>query len=137
GIIPNMKGFFNNKLGVTFDGVKTSEFADLGNISRPLTPAENMLLQKEVNRTYYDFTKRVAEGRKLSQSFVDSVGQGRVWTGNQALKLGLVDRIGHIEDAIKAAAKKAKLDDYKLVSYPEQKSGLMSLLDKSGDDLQS
>lgn len=136
-IIPNMKGFFNNKLGVTFDGVKTSEFADLGNISRPLTGAETMMLQKEVNRTYNDFTQRVAEGRKLTQSFVDSVGQGRVWTGNQALKLGLVDRIGHIEDAIKSAAKKAKIDDYKIVNYPEKKSGIMSFLDKSGDNIQS
>jgi protease-4 len=137
GIIPNMKGFFNNKLGVTFDGVKTSEFADFESISRPLTPAEVMLLQKEVDRTYNDFTKKVAEGRKLSQSFVDSIGQGRVWTGNQALKLGLVDRIGHIEDAIKSAAKKAKLEDYKIVNYPERKSGIMSFLENSGDNIKS
>lgn len=136
-IIPNMKGFFNDKLGITFDGVKTSEFADLGDVSRPLTEAEKMILQREVNRTYNDFTKRVANGRKISQSYVDSIGQGRVWTGEQAVKLGLVDRIGHIEDAIKSAAKKAKIKEYKIVRYPEKKEGIMSFLDKSGDNIKS
>ncbi len=136
-ILPNMKGFFNEKLGVTFDGVKTSEYADLGNISRPLTGAEKMLLQKEVNRTYNDFTKRVADGRKISQQYVDSIGQGRVWTGEQAVKLGLVDRIGHIEDAIKAAAKKAKIKEYRIVNYPEKKEGLLGFLDKSGENIKT
>ncbi|MRX46008.1 signal peptide peptidase SppA [Pedobacter puniceum] len=136
-ILPNMKGFFNEKLGVTFDGVKTSEYADLGNISRPLTEAEKMLLQKEVNRTYNDFTKRVADGRKISQQYVDSIGQGRVWTGQQAVKLGLVDRIGHIEDAIKAAAKKAKIKEYRIVNYPEKKDGLLGFLDKSGENIKT
>lgn len=136
-IIPNMKGFFNNKLGVTFDGVKTSEFADLASISRPLTQAEQALLQQEVNKTYGTFMQKVADGRKLSVAFVDSIGQGRVWTGEQALKLGLVDRTGHIEDAIKSAAKKANLTEYKIVNYPEQKSGLMSLLDKSGNNVKA
>jgi protease-4 len=136
-IIPNMKGFFNNKLGVTFDGVKTSEFADLASISRPLTQAEQTLLQQEVNKTYGAFMQKVADGRKLSVAFVDSIGQGRVWTGEQALKLGLIDRTGHIEDAIKSAAKKANLTEYKIVNYPEQKSGLMSLLDKSGNNVKA
>jgi protease-4 len=136
-ILPNMKGFFNEKLGLTFDGVKTSEFADLGNLSRPLTEAEKMLLQKEVNRTYNDFTKRVADGRKISQQYVDSIGQGRVWTGEQAVKLGLVDRIGHIEDAIKAAAKKAKIKEYRIVNYPEKKDGLLGFLDKSGENIKT
>jgi protease-4 len=132
-IIPNMKGFFNNKLGVTFDGVKTSEFADLASISRPLTQAEQTILQQEVNKTYGTFMQKVADGRKLSVAFVDSIGQGRVWTGEQALKLGLVDRTGHI----KSAAKKANLTEYKIVNYPEQKSGLMSLLDKSGNNVKA
>ncbi len=136
-ILPNMKGFFNEKLGLTFDGVKTSEFADLGNISRPLTETEKLILQKEVNRTYNDFTKRVADGRKISQQYVDSIGQGRVWTGEQAVKLGLVDRIGHIEDAIKAAAKKAKIKEYRIVNYPEKKDGLLGFLDKSGENIKT
>jgi len=134
-IIPNMKGFFNNKLGLTFDGVKTGQFADLGNISRPLTAPEKMILQREVNRTYSDFTKIVANGRKISQTYVDSIGQGRVWTGKQALKLKLVDRIGHLEDAIASAAKKAKIKEFKIVNYPEIKDGLFGFLDDSEDKI--
>lgn len=136
-IIPNMKGFFNDKLGITFDEVKTGQFADLGSVSRPLTPAERMILQKEVNRTYDDFTKRVAQGRHVTQAYVDSIGQGRVWTGEQAIKLKLVDKIGHLDDAIAAAARKAKIKDYKIVNYPEIKDGLLGFLDKSGDKIQT
>nr|MBC7614287.1 signal peptide peptidase SppA [Pseudopedobacter sp.] len=136
-IIPNMKGFFNDKLGVTFDNVKTGKFADLGDITRPLTTAEKLILQTEVNRTYADFTKKVAEGRHLSQAYVDSIGQGRVWTGEQAIKLKLVDKLGHIDDAIASAAKKANLKEYKIVNYPEIKSGFMGLIDNSEDKIQT
>ncbi len=136
-IIPNMKGFFNNKLGITFDNVKTGKYADLGDISRPLTAAEKMILQREVDRTYADFTKRVSEGRNISQAYVDSIGQGRVWTGEQAIKLKLVDKLGHLDDAIAAAAHKAKLNDYKIVNYPEIKDGLFGLLDNSEDKIKT
>lgn len=136
-IIPNMKGFFNNKLGLTFDGVKTGQFADLGDISRPLTEAEKMIFQREVNRTYNDFTKRVADGRKISQTYVDSIGQGRVWTGEQAIKLKLVDKIGHLNDAIASAAKKAKIKEYKIVTYPEIKDGLFGLLGDTEDKIKT
>lgn len=134
-IIPNLKGLLNNKLGITFDGVKTGHFADLGDVTRPLTDAEKMILQKEVNRVYNDFTLRVSQGRKIPQIAVDSIGQGRVWTGSQALKLKLVDKLGHLNDAIVIAAKKANLKDYRLVAYPEQKTGLFSFLEKSGDKI--
>ena len=136
-IIPNMQGFLNNKLGVTFDGVKTGQFADLGDISRPLTDAEKMILQREVNRTYQDFIKRVADGRHVSAAYVDSIGQGRVWTGEQAIKLKLVDKLGHLEDAIAAAAKKAKLKEYKIVNYPEIKEGFFGLLNDSEDKIKT
>ncbi|TKB95271.1 signal peptide peptidase SppA [Pedobacter cryophilus] len=136
-IIPNMQGFLNNKLGVTFDGVKTGQFADLGDISRPLTDAEKMILQREVNRTYQDFIKRVADGRHVSEAYVDSIGQGRVWTGEQAIKLKLVDKLGHLEDAIAAAAKKAKLKEYKIVNYPEIKEGFFGLLSDSEDKIKT
>jgi protease-4 len=121
-ILPNMQKLFNDKLGVTFDGVKTGKYADLGDISRPLTPEETLILQNQVNRGYDEFTKAVAEGRHKTQAYINSIGQGRVWTGSQALKIGLVDRLGTINDAIACAAKKAKLDNYHLVAYPEQKS---------------
>lgn len=130
-ILPNMQKLFNDKLGVTFDGVTTGKYADLGDISRPLRPDEREILQNQVNRGYDEFTKAVATGRGKTQAYINSIGQGRVWTGEQALKIGLVDRLGNINDAIWSAAKKAKLKDYKLVSYPEQKS----ILDKFGSNL--
>jgi protease-4 len=127
-ILPNMKKLFNDKLGITFDGVKTGKYADLGDISRPLSPDEKLILQNEVNRGYDEFTKAVAEGRHKTQAYINSIGQGRVWTGEQAIKIGLVDRLGNINDAIKMAAKKANLKGYKLDSYPMQKS----IFDKFG-----
>ncbi|MGI4750921.1 MAG: signal peptide peptidase SppA [Janthinobacterium lividum] len=121
-ILPNMKNFLNQKLGVTFDGVKTGKFADLGDVTRPLNPEERAILQDQVNHGYLDFTGAVAAGRKKTQKYIDSIGQGRVWTGSQALKIGLVDRLGGLDAAIRSAAAKAKISDYKLVTYPEQKS---------------
>ncbi len=121
-IIPNLQKLFNDKLGITFDGVKTGKFADLGDMSRPLSPEEKAILQNSVNRGYDSFTKAVADGRHKTQEYVNSIGQGRVWTGTQALKIGLVDRLGNINDAIHSAAKKANIKNYKLVAYPEQKS---------------
>ena len=136
-IIPNMKGLLNDKMGITFDGVKTGEFSDFGNLTRPLTNAERMIFQTQVNRTYQDFTKIVAQGRKIPQSYVDSIGQGRVWTGEQALKLKLVDRIGHIEDAIASAAKKAKLKEYRIVKYPDIDKNFFGLVDKGSDQIRT
>jgi protease-4 len=123
-ILPNMQKLLNDKLGITFDGVKTGKYADLGNVSRPLTSEERIILQNSVNRGYDDFTKAVATGRGKTQGYINSIGQGRVWTGTQALKIGLVDRLGNINDAIQSAAKKAGVKDYKIVAYPEQKSFL-------------
>jgi len=121
-VLPNMQKFFNDKLGITFDGVKTGKYADLGSINRPLTPEERAILQNQVDHGYDDFTKAVAKGRNKSQAYINSIGQGRVWTGTQAIKLGLVDRLGNISDAIKSAAKAAQIKNYKLEAYPEQKS---------------
>ncbi|WP_276359876.1 signal peptide peptidase SppA [Daejeonella sp. H1SJ63] len=137
GIIPNMKKFFNNKLGITFDGVKTSQFADLGSVTRPLTDAEKMIYQNEVNKTYATFTKKVADGRKKSQAYIDSIGQGRVWSGKEALENGLVDKLGNIDDAIASAARKANIKDYKIVSYPAQVDPLKSLFDHSADKVKT
>jgi len=129
-ILPNMQKLFNDKLGITFDGVTTGKYADLGDISRPLSPDERAILQNQINHGYDDFTKAVAAGRHKTQAYINSIGQGRVWTGEQAIKLGLVDRLGNINDAIVSAAKKAKLSDYKLVEYPDQKS----ILEKFGSN---
>ncbi|MFC7526501.1 signal peptide peptidase SppA [Parapedobacter sp. GCM10030251] len=134
GVIPNMQGLMNEKLGITFDEVKTGKYADfLSNVDRPLTVDERNILQMEVNRIYDTFLQRVADGRHLSKEEVDSIGQGRVWSGQQAVDNGLVDRLGSLEDAIAAAAIKAGLEDYRLVTYPAIKNPFESLLGGSTD----
>lgn len=122
GTFPNMQGFFNNKLGLTFDVAKTNENADFGSVAQPLTDYQYTMLQKNVVKTYDDFTNRVAEGRGMTQSYVDSIGQGRVWAGADAIELGLVDQLGDMEDAIAYAAAKAGLgEDYKVTELPKEK----------------
>jgi protease-4 len=135
-IIPNMKKFFNNKLGITFDEVKTGKFSEIS-ITRPLSDDERLLLQAEVNNIYKTFTQKVANGRHKTPEFIDKIGQGRVWTGAEAIKIGLVDRLGNIDDAVKSAAKKAGLKEYKLVDYPAQKDPLKELFDDSADKVRT
>lgn len=132
GVLPNALKFFNNKLGVTFDGVKTGEFADLGSINRPLSPAERAIIQNNVNNTYKTFTEKVAKGRKMSVKKVDSIGQGRVWSGTDAKRLGLVDELGNLDDALAAAAKMAKISEYKILTYPSLKDPIDELLNDFG-----
>ena len=135
-IIPNMKKFFNNKLGITFDEVKTSKFSEIS-ITRPLSDDERLLLQAEVNNIYKTFTQKVANGRHKTPEFINNIGQGRVWTGAEAIQIGLVDRLGNINDAVKSAAKKAGLKEYKLVDYPDQKDPLKELFDDSADKVRT
>jgi protease-4 len=118
-LIPNMQKFFNNKIGITFDAVKTAPDADLGTITQPLTGNQQRFIQAGVDSIYHLFKSRVASGRKLEMNMVDSIGQGRVWSGKRAVQLGLVDRIGGLNDAIAAAAKMAKLTEFGLREYPE------------------
>ena len=121
-IIPNLQSFFKNKLGVTFDGVKTAPEADLLNSTRPLTAYERGMVQNIIDTIYHDFKTRVADGRKIDIGRVDSIAQGRVWSGTLGLSLGLVDRIGTLQDAIDCAARMAKTTDYHLVESPEPRS---------------
>ncbi|MFZ9300863.1 MAG: signal peptide peptidase SppA [Chitinophagaceae bacterium] len=121
-LIPNMQDFFRNKLGVTFDGVETGPYADALTISKPLTEQEKQIIQNQVDMIYGDFKTRVGDARKMTPEKVEEVAQGRVWTGQRALSLGLVDELGDINAAIAAAAKLAKLKEYNLYEYPEPKS---------------
>ena len=122
GTVPNLQGFLNDKVGLTFDVAKTNENADFGTLSQPLTEFQYGKLQEMVVKTYNDFTGRVAEGRGLTQTYVDSIGQGRVWAGAVAIKIGLVDQLGDMEDAIAYAVQKAELgSDYKVTEWPKQK----------------
>ncbi|MBL1409889.1 signal peptide peptidase SppA [Sphingobacterium faecale] len=134
GLIPNFKGLLNNKLGIHIDEVSTGKFSSLmGNPDKPLTAEERSIIQMEVNRTYSTFMERVANGRKMNVQAVDSIGQGRVWTGQQALELGLVDAIGNLQRAVASAATKADLKDYQIVELPEKTDPFASILSSSKD----
>ena len=128
-VIPNMQGFFNEKLGVTFDGVKTANYADMS-VSRPLTSTEQQFMQEGVDRIYLQFKQRVSQGRKKDINYIDSIAQGRVWSGEDALRIGLVDKLGGLQDAVACAARLAKVKEYRLREFPESKSWINELLDK-------
>lgn len=134
GLIPNFKGLLNNKLGVNVEEVKTGKYANLmGSPDEPLTAEERAIIQGEVNNIYGTFMDRVAKGRNLSVADVDSIGQGRVWTGEQALKIGLVDKIGNLNAAVKSAAAKGKLTSYYTKDYPAKEDPFASIFSMSKD----
>ncbi len=124
GLLVNTQKMFNNKLGITFDRVTTSQYADLAYPNRPMSEYEAKVIQQGVNRIYGDFLNVVKKGRNFTDSLaVDSIAQGRVWSGIRAKQLGLVDEIGGLDDAIKMVAKMAGLgDDYQIITYPEPES---------------
>ncbi len=131
GFIPSVKKLLNNKLGITVDVVKTNAHSDYMNIYRPLDTYEYATIQKSIERIYATFIKRVADGRKMDIAKVDSIGQGRIWSGLDAKKLGLVDEIGGLQTAIDLAAKHAKLDKYRIIYKPIQKEFIQQLLDNT------
>lgn len=138
GVIPNFQKLFNEKLGVHFDAVKTAKYADMDvDMDRPLTEEEKGIIQGSVNRVYQVFMKRVADGRKMSIADVDSIGQGRVWTGAQAVDLKLVDRLASLDEAVKAAAKKAKISDYRVFEYPRTKDPFAEIWSVSKEKVQA
>ena len=121
GILPNIQGIANNN-GITFDGVKTGKFADIFTASRPKTPDELGLIQGIVDNFYSKFKDRVATGRKLTVDQVEEIAQGRVWSGEEALKIGLVDEMGGFDQALAFAKNKAGLGtDAKIIEYPAPK----------------
>jgi protease-4 len=134
GIIPNLEGFFKNKIGITFDGEKTHKYADMMTTSRALTAEERLVIQGYIDDFYDGFLERVATGRNMTLAQVDSVGQGRVWTGTDAKRLGLVDELGGLEDAIDAAAEMAGLTSYKQVEMPKQKDLLQQIMEDLGTE---
>ena len=129
GLIPNVGGFMTNKLGITFDEAKTNENSDYITINKKLSPYQEAVIQKSVERVYDGFTTKVAEGRKMSKEAVDQIGQGRVWSGTQALEIGLIDELGGLENAIAKAAELAKIDQYKLKKLPLQKDPFQQIID--------
>lgn len=130
GVVPNATKLAN-KIGVHQDVVKTARYADLGALDRPWTEEERGLFQQYVNRGYELFLKRVSEGRGMTRDQVDSIAQGRVWTGAQALGLGLVDELGGLQDAIAYAATQAGYDSYHVTYMRREVNLLQELFDRS------
>ncbi len=128
GLLPMMKEFWNKKLGITFDRVVTGKYADMGNINRPMSAEEEAVIQQYIDKTYTEFKQRVADGRKMPIERVDSIAQGRIYSGIQAKQIGLVDNLGSLQDAIDAAAKKANLKDYSLKIMPKYKQNFSKAL---------
>jgi protease-4 len=121
--------------GITWDVVKTGRYADSATISRPKTPQELAIAQKSVNQIYNQFLNKVAQSRKIPVQKVAQIAQGRVWSGQDAKKLGLVDEIGGIDDAIEYAAKQANLrDDWEVEEYPKVRSLEKQILEKLTSD---
>jgi len=114
----NLAGLLNNKLGVTFDGVKTSPSADFGNSFRAMTDKEKIVAQAGVDSIYSIFKTRVSQGRHIPLAQVDSIARGRIWSGRKGLEIKLIDRIGGIQDAIDCAARMVKLKTYQLKELP-------------------
>jgi protease-4 len=122
GLALNMQKIANDH-GITFDAVKTGALADLGTVSRPMTPEEQAVIQKHVDHIYDQFVEHVAVCRKLTTNRVDELAQGRVWSGADALKNGLVDELGGLQEAIDVAAREAKLGtNYSVAEFPKPKS---------------
>ena len=130
GILMNLEELYTDKLGLTFDQVKTNKFADLGTTTRPLTEEEYNIIHQGVVEVYETFTSKVAHGRKMTQESVDAIGQGRVWSGTNAMDINLIDAYGGLEQAIKGAAELAEMEDYRLYELPEIKAPLEQLLEE-------
>lgn len=135
GLLFNAQKLLNNKLGLTFDTVKTGRFAGIGSPTRPLTQEERNIVQEEVERIYDTFITHVSEGRNISKAEVDSLGQGRIWNGIDAKRLGLVDVLGGINTAIEIAAKKANLENYRTISLPDEDDVLKKLIEDFSEEV--
>lgn len=143
GLLPNAQKMFKDKLGISFDEVEVTKHGVLGGITKPLDAEEAAFAQRNVEKTYREFKQRVADGRSVVKkdvngvafdtAYVETIAQGRVWTGNQAIQNGLVDEIGGLDEAVAYAAKKANLKEYRLKAYPEEKSFSEKLTESFGD----
>lgn len=137
GMIPNAQKALSEKLGITIDTVNTNKHSDVGTILRGANPVEYEYIQQSVEHIYDVFITKVATGRKTTKNNIDSIGQGRVWSGADAIKINLVDELGGINDAIAYAAKQAKVSDYKLLELPKQKDPLQELLGNTKEEMET
>lgn len=137
GVLMNLEKMMKNKLGITTDRVKTNQFADLASPTRALNESERAIIQNQVEMIYDKFITHVAEGRNMTKEEVDSIGQGRVWTGKDAIELGLVDVLGGMEDAIAIAADMANLDSYRITKLPIEKNPFEKIIEDLGGQVKT
>lgn len=137
GMLPNAQKAFAEKLGINIDTVNTNKHSDVGTPFRPVTKEEFSYIQNSVEKVYETFIGRVAEGRKTTTAMVDSIGQGRVWSGVDALKINLVDELGGTNEALAYAAKMAKLTDYKVEEMPKRKDPFSMFLNNKEDEMET
>ncbi|MFO8054080.1 MAG: signal peptide peptidase SppA [Bacteroidales bacterium] len=137
GIFPNIKGLLNNKLGITVDGVKTNEHADLGFFHRSLSKFERDVLQENVDHFYLDFVNKVAEGREMTVEQVKEIGSGRIWSGIDAIDIGLIDEFGGLNEAVQYAAEMAEIEEYKVKEYPRMKGPFDDLFNNMGMNMRA
>ena len=134
GMFPDVSGLLTDKLGLKFDQVKTNKYSNFGTSSRPFTEEEMTYLTNMVDRGYKTFTKRVSDGRKIPVERVYEIAEGRVWLGQDALKIKLVDGIGGIDQAVAKAAELAKVKEYRTKAYPAKADMIESLLNRASSE---
>jgi protease IV len=138
GVIPNVQGFLNDKLGITTDNVKTGKFSDVPTITRPMTAQEKDIVQNQINQIYETFTSKAAQGRNMTQDKLKELASGRVWSGVEAKQRGLVDTYGGLEKAIAIAAVKAGVeDDFRIKELPARKSFLEEIFGDLGSEVKT
>lgn len=136
GMIPNTNKFFNNKIGITFDRVETNKNSIIS-LASPLSPQQKYLFQKQVDDIYFDFVNRVSMGRNMTFEEVDEIAQGRIWSGIDAKKIGLVDTLGGLDLALSIAAENAGITEYKTVEYPTQKEAFEKIMDLFSSEIKN
>ena len=137
GTIPNFEKLLSEKIGITFDNVNTNEHSDMPSFYRKMTPFEAGLMQNYVENTYQTFLSHVADGRKMQTVAVDSIGQGRVWSGENALTIGLVDQFGGLKEAIELARQKAGIEKFRVKEFPKLKDPFQELLKNFSAQMQA
>jgi len=136
GMMPEAGTLLSERIGITFDTVNTNANAGIGSVYRPVSEFEGQVIQQGVEDVYKTFITRVSDGRGISVADVDSIGQGRVWAGTDAMRIGLVDSLGGLDAAIAVAARKAKLgSDYRIVKFPTQKDPFADFMGKSEEEM--
>ena len=135
-MIPNTQKFFKNKIGITFDRVETNKNS-LITLASPLSKQQKMFIQKQVDEIYFDFVDRVSKGRNMTFEQVDEIAQGRIWSGIDAKRIGLVDTLGGLNLALSIAAEKAEITNYKIVEYPTQKEAFEKIMDLLSAEIKS